>query len=236
MPYLTGEEMREVDRAMIADYRIEVIQMMENAGFVLALLARDRFLDGDPVGRNVLVLCGSGNNGGGGLVAARRLHAWGANVRVFTARPPETFLGVPEHQLDILQRLEVPCTHAGEPTVLGEYDVVLDAIIGYGLNGPPREEAAHLIELCNELAQPVLSLDVPSGIDVTSGEAPGAAVRATATLTLALPKIGLVRDGAEPFVGELYLGDIGVPPELYRGHGLAYDVAPLFARAPYLRI
>lgn len=236
MPYLTGEEMREVDRAMIADYRIELIQMMENAGFVLALLARERFMGGDPTTASVLALCGSGNNGGGGLVAARRLHSWGADVRVLTTRPAETFLGVPEHQIDIVQRMGVPCTHAGEPTILGDYDVVLDAIIGYGLSGPPRDQAARLIGLCNDLGQPVLSLDTPSGIDVTTGEAEGVAVQATATLTLAVPKIGLTRAAAAEFVGELYVGDIGVPPELYRGSGLAYDVGPVFARAPYLRI
>ena len=236
IPYLTGDEMREVDRAMIADYRIELIQMMENAGHVLAMLARERFFDGEPRDRHLLVLVGPGNNGGGGLVCARRLHGWGAQVRVLTTCPPERMLGVPEHQLDIVQRLKIPCTHAGQPTVLGQFDLVIDAILGYGLDGPPRDEVAQMIGLANELGAPVLSLDTPSGLDVTTGSPPGEAVRATATLMLAMPKVGLQREGAREYVGELYLGDIGVPPELYAGSGLAYEVGPIFDTHPFIRL
>ncbi|MFV1986858.1 MAG: NAD(P)H-hydrate epimerase [Gemmatimonadota bacterium] len=236
MPVLTTDEMRTVDRSMIVDFRIELIQMMESAGYVLAALARERFFGGDPVGRRVLVVCGRGNNGGGGLVCARRLHAWGANVRVLTTRPPEDFLGIPEHQLDIIQRMDVPLTHAAEPTVLGDFDLVVDAIIGYGLEGAPRDESARLIALANDLGPPILSLDVPSGLDATTGQAPGASVRADVTLTLALPKIGLTRVSGREHVGELYVGDIGVPPELYAGRGLGYDVGPLFAQQPFVRV
>jgi len=75
--YLTTDQMIEVDRAMIEDFKIELIQMMENAGRNLASLARERFLDGDPIGKRVVVLAGTGGNGGGALVAARRLHNWG---------------------------------------------------------------------------------------------------------------------------------------------------------------
>ena len=235
VPYLTADEMRKVDRAMVVDARIELIQMMENAGHVLAMLARDRFLGGDPVGRRILALCGTGNNGGGGLVAARRLHGWGARVRVITTRPGEAFLGVPEHQLDIVERLGIPCTHIAEPTVLGEFDLVLDAIIGYGLDGPPREGAARMIGLANDLGPPILSLDVPSGLDATTGAAAGEVVRPDATLTLGLPKIGLDPDRAGGGAGEIYVGDIGIPPQIYAGSGLAYDVGPIFAQRPYIR-
>lgn len=236
IPWLTADEMREVDRAMIEDHRIELIQMMESAGRGLAALARDRFLDGDPREKRVLALVGTGGNGGGGLVCARRLHAWGARVRVVLTHPVEELLGIPEHQADIVERLGIPITHAGQPTVLGDFDLVIDALLGYGLSGPPHEGAEQLIHLANELGAPVLSLDTPSGLDATTGSAPGAAVRATATLTLALPKIGLRAPGAAEHVGELYLGDIGVPPELYAGSGLAYEVGPIFAREEILRL
>lgn len=236
IPYLTASEMREVDRAMIEDYRIELIQMMENAGRVLATLARSRFLGGDVTGRSVLVLCGTGNNGGGGLVSARRLHGWGGNVRVITTKPVERFLGVPEHQLDIVSRLGIPVTDMHGPTVLTEVDLVIDAIIGYGLSGRPREDAARLIRLSNEYGSPVLSLDAPSGLDVTVGVANEPTVRATATLTLAMPKVGLRSRAAVEYVGELYLGDISAPPELFAGHGLAYDVGPIFARDEVIRL
>ncbi|MGH7542094.1 MAG: NAD(P)H-hydrate epimerase, partial [Gemmatimonadota bacterium] len=214
IPYLTGHEMREVDRGMIEDLRIELIQVLESAGRSLAQLARTRFLGGNPLGRTVLVLCGTGNNGAGGLVAARRLHAWGANVRVLLTRSPEAFLGVPEHELDIVERLGIPLSDGRGLTLLPQVDLVIDAILGYGLLGDPLNEAARMIELANEYEAPILSLEVPSGVDITTGEARDPAVRATATLALALPKTGLRSREAAPWVGELWLGDLGVPPEL----------------------
>jgi hypothetical protein len=99
--------MIEVDRAMMEDYRIDLVRMMENAGRCLAILARDRFLDGLPVGKRVTVLAGSGGNGGGALVAARRLQNWGAKVQVLLAQTAEKMTPVPGHQLDILTRMEV---------------------------------------------------------------------------------------------------------------------------------
>src|SRR5215470_8136095 len=101
VPYLTTEQMIEVDRAMMEDYHIELMQMMENAGRNLAHLARDRFLDGDPEGKLVVVLAGSGGNGGGALVAARRLHNWGARVQVVLAEPMDKLTPGPAHQVDI---------------------------------------------------------------------------------------------------------------------------------------
>jgi len=236
VPYLTADEMREVDRAMIEDLRIELIQMMESAGRGLAALARQRFFGGDPIEKRVLVLCGRGHNGGGGLVCARRLHSWGARVRILTTHPLEDYLGIPEHQADIAERMGIPITQLSMPTVLGEVDLVIDALIGYGLSGAPKEEAARLIELANAFGAPVLSLDTPSGINVTDGSAPGVAVRADATLTLALPKVGLQKEIAKEYVGELYVGDLGVPPELYAGSGLAYHVQPIFAKEEVIRL
>ncbi|MDH3733960.1 MAG: NAD(P)H-hydrate epimerase [Gemmatimonadota bacterium] len=236
LPFVTTDEMREVDRVMVAEYRIELIQMMENAGYSLSAFIRERFFAGDPRGRRVLAVCGTGSNGGGGLVCARRLHAWGTSVRVLTVHPPDRFMGVPEHQLDIVQRLPIPLTHAGQPTVLGDFDLVVDAMIGYGLDGPPREDTSRLIGLANDLGPNVVSLDVPSGLDATTGETPGEAIRATATLTLALPKTGLAAAGALDYVGELWVADIGVPPELYRATAPGVDVGPVFANAPFRRV
>lgn len=115
---------------MIEDYHIELMQMMENAGRQLAHLARTRFLDGDPRGRSVVVLAGTGGNGGGGLVCARRLHNWGAQMRVFTTKPDEAYQGVPAHQLDLLRRMEVDVVPAEEIQGLPPADLLIDAIIG----------------------------------------------------------------------------------------------------------
>ena len=107
IPAIPTQQMIEVDRAMMEDYHIELIQMMENAGRNLAHLARERFLAGNPRGKRVTVLAGTGGNGGGGLVAARRLHNWGAQVTVVITKPAEDYRGVPAHQRDILQRMGV---------------------------------------------------------------------------------------------------------------------------------
>lgn len=105
LPALTASQMREVDRLMVEEVRIELLQMMENAGRALAEQAR-RHLDGLR-GKRVLVLAGSGGNGGGGMAAARRLSIVGADVRVLLAREPELLQGVPRRQLDVLVAMRV---------------------------------------------------------------------------------------------------------------------------------
>ncbi|MDL1943630.1 NAD(P)H-hydrate epimerase [Chloroflexi bacterium CFX2] len=231
IPSLTTAQMIEVDRAMIEDYRIELIQMMENAGRAFAELAR-RQMRGAVQGSSVVVLCGSGNNSGGGMTAARRLHNWGANVTVVLSKPVDEIRGVPAHQLDILKRIKIPIVDSASP--LPTPSLILDAIIGYNLSGPPRGAAADLIRWANEQSAPILALDTPSGLDLTSGTAHDPTIRTTATLTLALPKQGLLNPEAKKYVGELYLADISVPPELYANMGIV--VPPLFAESDIVRI
>jgi NAD(P)H-hydrate epimerase len=231
IPTLTAAQMIEVDRAMLEDYHIELIQMMENAGRTLAELAR-RWMDGTVEGKNVLVLCGNGNNGGGGMTAARRLYGWGADVAVALTKPTDELRGVPAHQLDILQRMNVPIV--GLASLPATPSLILDAIIGYSLSGSPRGAAADLIRWANRQEAPILSLDTPSGLDVTSGTAHDPTIRAAATLTLALPKRGLMDPQSARYVGELYLADISVPPELYTKMGIA--VPPLFAESDLIAV
>lgn len=234
IPYLTAEQMREVDRAMIEDYHVELLQMMENAGRNLADLARVRFLDGDPTGRTVVILAGSGGNGGGALVCARRLAAWGAQVQVYVTRSPQEMAPVPAHQLDILQQMGVPARPAEQAGDAPHAHLVVDGIIGYGLSGTPRGTAAELIRWANVQRLPVLALDVPSGLDSTTGVPYDPCIQATATMTLALPKTGLRDPRARPYVGELFLADISVPPQVYAPLGMR--VGPLFARSDLVRL
>lgn len=221
---------------MIEDYEISLLQMMENAGRCLADLARSRFLGGDPRGRRVLVLAGTGGNGGGGLVCARRLHNWGATVRVLMTADSQLLGEVPRHQHSILERMGLEIDAAGDETELPAGDLVVDALIGYSLRGAPSGVAASLIRAANSQTAPVLSLDVPSGVDTTAGTVHDPSVRATATMTLALPKEGLGMTEAREAVGELYLADISVPPSLYAGPGLGLDVGPLFHGADVIRV
>ncbi|MBK8987018.1 MAG: NAD(P)H-hydrate epimerase [Chloroflexi bacterium] len=238
IPSVDTPQMIEVDRAMIEDYRIDLLQMMENAGRNLAHLARRRFLNSDPRGQMVVVLAGRGGNGGGGLVCARRLHNWGARVHVFITNPDEAYTGVPAHQLEILRRMGLPVTIGAGMVLTGllGVDLIIDALIGYNLADAPRGAAAQFIRWANVQNVPILSLDVPSGLDTTTGKVYNPAIRASATMTLALPKEGLRHETGEGVVGELYLADIGVPPDLYAGPKLELNVGPVFAEDDIIRL
>jgi NAD(P)H-hydrate epimerase len=222
IPSITAEMMREVDRLAVEGFGLILLQMMENAGARLAELAIRRF---QPA--SVAVLCGRGGNGGGGLVAARHLANRGVRVAVTLGEDRSRLGDVPRHQLAILERMDVPIVP--EPVVA---ELVLDALIGYSLRGDPRGRAAELIRWANEQEAPVCSLDVPSGLDATTGGIGDPCIRAVATLTLALPKTGLA--AAREVVGELYLADISIPPGLYSGLGI--QVGSIFASGPILRL
>lgn len=232
-PDLTTEQMVEVDRAMIEDYEIALIQMMENAGRNLAHLARVRFLEGDPRGKHVVLLAGRGGNGGGAMVCARRLSSWGASVDVRLSDEPGSFRGVPAHQLRILTRMQLSIYPPERRHTAAKADLVVDGLIGYGLAGAPQGAAAEMIRWANAQPAPILALDAPSGLDTSTGEVFEPAIRSEATLALALPKKGL-RSRRE-YVGELYLADISVPPSLY-GQALGLDVGPLFAESDLVRL
>jgi NAD(P)H-hydrate epimerase len=238
IPYVDTAQMIEIDRAMMDDYQIGLIQMMENAGRNLAHLARQRFFSDDPVGKQVAVMAGSGGNGGGALVAARHLHNWGANTRIFLGQPVESMTSIPGHQLEILQRMKIPGTTAitYEADLDTSFDLILDGLIGYSLNGSPRDTVAKLICWANRQTTPILSLDAPSGIDTTTGTIHDPAIKATATMTLALPKTGLRASGVRKIIGELYVADISVPPELYASDTLGLKVGPLFAHDDIIRL
>ena len=220
VPALTTEQMRAVDRAMVEDLHFELVQMLENAGRNLAELAITRF---SPT--SVTVLAGPGGNGGGGMVAARHLANRGCQVQVVLSEP-DRLTPVPAHQADILTRMGITIASRA-PTA----DLVVDALIGYSLRGDPAGTAAQLITWAIGQAAPVLALDTPSGLDLTTGTAGSPTVGASATLTLALPKIGLLD---APSAGELYLADISVPPLVYQRMGIT--VPPLFRQSSLLQI
>lgn len=196
VPAVTATQMREVDRAMTEDFGIELVQMMENAGRNLADLAVRRY-----VPRTAVVLAGPGGNGGGGLAAARHLANRGVSVTVMLGA--DRLAAVTARQLDIVRRMTIPVL--SDPVTA---DLVIDALLGYSLRGNPIGRLASLITWANNCQSPVLALDSPSGLNVTSGRQAEPCVRADATMTLALPKTGLAEQEA---TGVLYLADISVP-------------------------
>ncbi len=226
IPAITSEQMIEVDRLLIEEYGILLIQMMENAGRNLAEMGR-RMCTGDLSAQKIAILCGGGNNGGGGMVAARHLHNRGAQIWIRFVGNSQKMKEIPAHQWDILSAMGIPSSlKTTDPPF--KPTLVIDAMIGYGLRGNPRTEVGNWIDWANATGSPVLALDTPSGLDASTGLPGQACVRAAATLTLALPKVGLLSPQAAPYVGELYLADISVPPELYRSLGL--EVPPLFEK------
>ncbi len=219
--WLTEAQMIEVDRVMIDTLRIGLIEMMENAGRNLAQLVIDRYAPS-----SVTVLAGSGGNGGGGLAAARHLANRGVDVSVTLGQIPENFAPIPGHEYSILRRMGIAMTKTPRSS-----DVAIDALIGYSLRDAPRGRIAELISSMGEIGNRIVSLDTPSGLNVTDGSVPGLIVDADATLTLALPKIGLRN---APQVGELYLADISVPPSVYTTIGVG--PAPDFSRSSIVEI
>ena len=235
LPYITAEQMAEVDRLMVEDYGIHLIQMMENAGRHLAELARNRFLSGDAYGKHVVVLAGSGGNGGGAMVCARHLDNWGTEVVLCLTKSVKDLTGTIKHQGEILQRMGLEIRSYEDLKRKPRLDLIVDGIIGYSLQGAPRGEAAAMIQWANRQSSPILALDLPSGLNATTGEVLEPAIRAAATMTLALPKQGLKAVETE-VVGELFLADIGVPPELYARAPLKLRVNPIFSRERILRL
>jgi NAD(P)H-hydrate epimerase len=231
VPSLTSEQMREVDRLMIEEYGVALLQMMENAGRNLAQLAAS--LAGGAKGTRVVVLAGKGNNGGGGMAAARHLSNMGSHVRVVLTGTAEELTDAPAHQASILSKISIELLEVKAKSqehlqsVFAEAHLTIDALIGYGLAGAPRGQAATLIELANAGGGPIVSLDVPSGVGAGSGSVYEPSIRAAATVTLALPKTGLGSPDVRERLGDLYLADLSVPPRLYRRLGL--EVEPLFA-------
>jgi len=237
VPYLDTTQMIEVDRAMMEDYHIVLIQMMENAGRCLAALARDRFLSSAPVGKRVTLMAGSGGNGGGALVAARRLHSWGAIVQVLLAKEAKEMRAVPAHQLEILKRMGISC--GVEPAIPppGQIpDLIIDGLIGYSLKGAPYGLTSELINWANANGADILALDTPSGICTTLGTVFDPAITATATMTLALPKRGFCTADVQAYLGELYLADISVPPSLYKDILPGVEVGSIFSAGDVVRL
>lgn len=244
IPAISADQMREVDRLAIADAGLSLLQMMENAGRSLAQVTRDYTPPAELEGAGeILVLAGRGNNGGGALAAARHLRNWGFDPQVVLASPPGQLGEAARAQHHILHRDGLRATWPGAaefddhfPAMLAGASAVVDGLVGYGLRGPLQGDAALIVDAILDQAPPlVISLDVPSGVEAASGDVYSTAVVATATLTLALPKTGLIEGDAAAAVGDLLLADIGIPRYVYERLNLLVD-PNLFADGPIVRL
>lgn len=219
-PAVGAQEMRRLDYWAVREFQLPLVVMMENAGRALADLLRRRYAPerDEPI----LVLAGKGGNGGGALVAARHLLRSGYSVSVLTTDPAPKLRDDTRRQLSLFRKDEgvAPTHRKGEALPDARY--LVDGILGYGVNEAPKEAAAELIAGANAARATRVALDLPSGLHPDTGAPHEPTLRAHATLTLALPKRGLLERAARPFVGELYLADIGLPRTLYGD----FDVTP----------
>jgi NAD(P)H-hydrate epimerase len=218
VPSITVDQMREVDRLMVEEFGIILPQMMENAGRILAELTMELF-----VPDRASILVGKGHNGGGGLVAARYLHNKGVDTEVVLASPD--LAEVPMRRLSTLRALDLPIRSSMEH----EDGIIVDALLGYNQLGAPRGRIGDLVEAGEESRLPVISLDVPTGFDLERGEYQNISFKDPPTLTLGLPKANM-----EGNIKDLWLGDIGIPREVYEMVGI--DVPVMFRESDHYKL
>nr|AEQ20593.1 YjeF-related protein [uncultured bacterium CSLF42] len=214
MKALTTAQARKLDERAIERYGIPNFLLMDHAGRSVAEAAR-RFLRGGK--RRVTVLAGGGHNGGDGVSAARYLQGWGYSAEVLWLKNPEEWKGSLGLHYSIARRvgvdfhsfLHVPAKQRLHR--LHRADVLIDALLGTGAQGLLRLPVFDAIATLNAARKPVVSVDLPSGLDADTGNPSEIAVKATVTVTLAIPKIGLLKPAAHPYVGRLQVADIGIP-------------------------
>jgi NAD(P)H-hydrate epimerase len=235
-PTVTAAQMVEVDRIASEEMKVGVELLMENASRQIAAAAR-ALLGGTVAGKHVMGLIGPGNNGADTLGALRHLTNWGATVLAVVAVPHDRIRETTRAQLTRLvvstDRHVSVFQDATKSTVRStEGDLVLDGLLGYSSRGAPRGMVADLIGIANTSSVPILAVDIPSGLDPDSGAAPGVVIRPAATVTLALPKAGLIAPQAN--VGELVLADIGIPPAAFAKLGV--ETRGIFDEGDLVRI
>lgn len=220
MRVVTAQEMREIDRAAINDYGIPGIVLMENAGLAVAETIKEML--GGKSGQVVTIFAGKGNNGGDGFVAARHLHNSGIDVKVLLLANPGEITGDAAINLNIWNKMGqkvYPVAGSDDFNAvrlfLVKTDLIVDAIYGTGFKGPVREPVGRIMEAINAGGKPVVSVDVPSGLEADTGKVNGPCVRATTTVTFALPKLGLLFEPGAGYVGELKIADISIPQVLH---------------------
>jgi hydroxyethylthiazole kinase-like uncharacterized protein yjeF len=238
MKAVSTAQIRQLDQRAIAA-GIPGLELMERAGYAVAKTAVE-FLK-QQQSRSALLFAGKGNNGGDAIVAARHLAAAGCHATLVLLCRREELKGDPlahfERLVSGVHVFELPdAARLREIVAETSPAVIVDGLLGTGLTGEVREPYAAAIRFINQLDRPVLAVDIPSGLHSDTGEALGLAVRADVTVTMGLPKIGLLKPLATDFTGELRVADIGFPAELVAELDspvelvCAGDVAPLFPR------
>jgi NAD(P)H-hydrate epimerase len=216
MRVVQASEMQEMDRLAIQDLGIPGVVLMENAARDASRVFLEHFQPSNDA--RVLILCGSGNNGGDGYVMARYLHQAGLCIKVVILSPDEKITGDALVNLEIIRKMDLDIIHVSHQdewdslrSALYDFDYIIDGILGTGLHSDVRGLYARIIDDVNASQKPIMAIDIPSGLNADNGQIMGTAVRAELTVTFGFPKIGQVIFPGVERVGRLIRVDIGIP-------------------------
>jgi len=236
----TARNVRSLDNSLISDYGVAQAVLMENAALAAREVVARRW---GITGRDILIVCGTGNNGGDGLALSRLLYARGAAVTVLLAGDPGKMTGaaadnyriVRQLPLEVLRLESSPAPQLLNKTDFKRYSLIVDALFGIGLSRNLEGRMALIVQKMNSCEVPILAMDIPSGINADTGEIMGCAVRAEATVTFGIPKRGNLLYPGFDYGGELYHSEISFPPEVTGDDSITLSVnipPPLPQRNP----
>lgn len=214
---LSRSQVREVDRLAIEMYGIPSIVLMENAARNAAQFILSRFGESLPIA----VVCGSGNNGGDGYAIARHLVNAGRPLEIFETSDPRRLGGDAAVNREIARRMGLQLTAfncseviRAEAIKMGRFGLIIDAVLGTGFSGVVRSPLDEAIHAMNSARVPIVSIDVPSGLDCDTGLPSNATIQAVCTVTFVASKSGFSTAGTDAYTGEIFVADIGAPREL----------------------
>ncbi|MCL2244033.1 MAG: NAD(P)H-hydrate dehydratase [Treponema sp.] len=219
MKVVTSGQMRMIERIAIEEMGIPSILLMENAAINITKHCL-RIIDGKQNAK-VLIVCGSGSNGGDGMAIARHLHVKGTEVKVLFAGDMNAVMNDSEINLQIIKKMGIPIesiqyadNHQNIQAVIETSDLVVDAMLGTGLDRNIGGNYKILTEMINRYAKYILSVDMPSGVHSDTGRVMGNAVKASETVTLGYPKTGILTYPGAEYAGKVHVEDIGIPDAL----------------------
>lgn len=227
IPSISVKQANIIERTAQEEYGVGAALMMENAARSVADFVRQEV--GNLSGLSVIIMAGRGNNGGDALAAVRHLANGGAEVTAVIACSAEELRGLTRQHADTVSAMGIDIIsfsrHGGKRMLnrLKDADIVVDGLLGINGQGAPRGAYADMIAMVNDFAVPVLSLDIPSGLNPDTGEPFDPSIQAAWTITFGLPKVGLLEGVAATYVGELWLADVGIPSVLYSDLGIIAD-------------
>lgn len=224
MYVVTGEEMSSIDRRAIEEYKIPSIVLMENAALRSAcIIEREYEIDG----KNIIILAGGGNNGGDGLAIARHLYLAGAKVKIFAIFARERSRGDAKTNLEGVEALSIPTVYISSyediiqlEDSLRKGDLLVDALFGTGLSRPIEGVAGDVIDIVNRYDVPVVAIDIPSGIEASTGRSMGHHIRAAHTITFGYPKRGHYLYPGRECAGKLHVVPISLPKDSAKAAGV----------------